>query len=152
MAPLGRGVAAVLAGLGLLAGLLASQGILLDNPEPAEAQRPARLLLPLDAGTGNVSAPAANTAAAVTCAAVSGRRQHLALVAWSYSAAPTGGRLTLADGADTVLDLAITAAGPGNLFGSSLALRGEVGNALVATLAAGGAGVSGKLNTYCYVE
>lgn len=133
--------------LAVLAGLAG-----LGGPPPAEAQRPARLILPLDAGTGNVSAPAANTAAAVTCAAVTGRRQHLALVAWSYSAAPTGGRLTLADGADTVLDLAITGAGPGSLFGSNIALRGEVGTALVATLAAGGAGISGKLNAYCYVE
>lgn len=107
---------------------------------------------PVDADAGNRDLPAANTAAVVTFAAETGKRHHLVYVAWSYNAAPTGGNLKVEDASGTtVLSLDITAAGPGSLEFPN-PLRGEVGNAMIATLAAGGAGVSGKLNAYKFTE
>lgn len=103
---------------------------------------------PVDADTGNVSAPAANTAASLTFAAETGKRHHLVYIAWSYSAAPTGGNLKVEDASgNTVFNVDITAAGPGSLQFEN-PLRTEVGNAMIVTLTAGGAGISGKLNAY----
>jgi hypothetical protein len=99
-----------------------------------------------------VSAAAANTdtdtnaAAVVTLAAPTRGRKAVAYVVWSYSAAPTGGRLTMASGADTFFDIDITAAGPGAL--KPVPLPGEDATSIVVTLAAGGGGVVGKLNAY----
>lgn len=107
---------------------------------------------PVEADAGNVHAPAANTAAVVTFAAVTGKRHHLVYIAWSYSATPTGGNLKVEDASGTtVLDVDITAGGPGSLQFEN-PLRGEVGNALIVTLAAGGAGISGKVNAYKFTE
>ncbi len=73
-------------------------------------------------------------------------------LAWSYSAAPTGGRLTVQDGATTILDFSITAAGPRSLPSGGpparLGLKGSLNTAMTVTLAAGGAAVSGKVNAY----
>ncbi len=106
---------------------------------------------PVDADAGNVHVPAANTLAQVQFGAVTGKRHHLTQVAWSYSAAPTGGRLTVEDGAAVVFDLDITAAGPGHIAFPN-PLRGEVGQALTVKLAAAGASVVGKVNAYRYTE
>lgn len=99
-------------------------------------------------GPGAVSAkihvPAANTACVITIAADPVRKHVCHLVQWSYSTAPTGGRLTIEDGAGTVVfDVDITAAGPGGL---TLFISGSANKAMVITLAAGGAAVQGKLN------
>lgn len=106
-------------------------------------------LRPVDADAGNVHVPAANTAAVLTFAAVVGQRHVFIFIVWSYSGAPTGGRLTITDGGTTVLDIDITAGGPGDLAPQ---LRGEINSAMVVTLAAGGAGITGKLNVYKYTE
>ena len=89
--------------------------------------------------------PAANTAAVITLAATAGVSHVVTGVAVSYSAAPTGGRLTITDGGVTVWDTDITASGiliisfpRPRKFGS--------GNAVVITLAAAGAAVVGKVN------
>lgn len=67
-------------------------------------------------------------------------------VHYSYSAAPTGGGLTIKDGAtDVIFDVHVTAAGPGSvLFGSGK--QGTSGRSMVITLAAPGGAVVGKLN------
>jgi hypothetical protein len=63
-------------------------------------------------------------------------------VYWSYSAAPTGGGLTITNDGDT-FDVDITAAGPGFLpFYAPLGKS----SAMVVTLKAGGPGVVGKIN------
>lgn len=87
----------------------------------------------------------ANAAVAITLAAVTGKRHYLAMVLWSYSDTPTGGRLTVSglDNSET-LDIDIVAAGPGPVLLPPLA--GKVGTAMVITLAAGGGTVVGKLN------
>lgn len=66
-------------------------------------------------------------------------------LAWSYSAAPTGGNISIADGADTVFDMPVTAAGPGWITFNP-PKRGHAGNAMVITLAAPGGAVVGKVN------
>ena len=96
--------------------------------------------------TSDVNAPASNTAAVLTYAAVSDRRHVLDGIQWSYSAAPTGGNLKVEDGSGTtVFSIDVTAAGPGFVpFAPGLAGRGNT--AMIVTLAAGGSGVSGKVN------
>ena len=91
--------------------------------------------------TSDVHAPSSNTAAVLTIPAgdvISG-------IAWSYSAAPTGGALTVANGTTTVFSVEITAGGPG-FFTFDPPLIGSPGSSLTITLAAGGSGISGKLN------
>lgn len=87
--------------------------------------------------------PAANTAAVITLAATENRRHVVHFVQWSYSAAPTGGRLTITNDGALVLDVDITAGGPG---GFNVYKVGGVNKEVVITLAAGGAGITGKLS------
>jgi hypothetical protein len=77
-------------------------------------------------------------------AATTGVRYVIHNIQWSYSAAPTGGKLTVQVGAGptTVLDLDITAAGPG---GYNLVIPGGMSEQIIVGLAAGGSTV-GKLN------
>jgi hypothetical protein len=90
---------------------------------------------------------AANTAVVVTLAAVAGYRHHVPQVIWSYSAAPTGGRLSVSGLDDTqTLDFDITAGGPGAILFPPLV--GKVNTAVVITLAAGSGAVVGKLNVF----
>jgi len=100
--------------------------------------------------------PTGNTAAVITIAAVADQRIIIDSIQWSYSGAPTGGRLSITDGGVTIFDIDITAAGPGG-FGLTLPASGGLkspaaGSAIVITLAAGGAGVTGKLNAQVSIE
>lgn len=99
------------------------------------------------ADDGDVHAPAANTAAVITYAAATGTEHVIWGVAWSYDGAPTGGNLLIQDGTDTVFSMDITAGGPGYV---PVRRRGSTNTALVVTLAAGGAGVSGKVNVLAH--
>lgn len=103
--------------------------------------------LPIAANTADVNAPAANTAAVVTYNAGAAGVQHcLSGVAWSYSAAPTNGNLKIEDGSgNTVFSMDITAAGAGVLYFTP-PKKGSAATALIITLAAGGAAVSGKVS------
>jgi hypothetical protein len=92
------------------------------------------------------AAPAANTAATVTFAAVAGQSHRLTFLVVSYSGAPTGGRLTVADGATTIIDIDVTAAGPFVVPLPNGGIKGTVATAMTITLAAGGAGVAGKVS------
>lgn len=93
---------------------------------------------------GNCHAPAGNTAAIVTIAAAgSGVSNVVNGIAWSYDADPTGGNLKIEDGASTVFTLDITNKGPGFI---PFFRKGSTNTALVVTLAAGGVGVTGKVN------
>jgi hypothetical protein len=99
-----------------------------------------------NASTGDIHAPEANTAAVVTYNAVAGRQHVISGVAWSYDTDPTGGNLQVEDGAgSTVFSVDITSKGPGFIpFPDGK--RGSVNTAMVVTLAAGGAGVTGKVS------
>lgn len=92
--------------------------------------------------------PAAATAAVVTVAAVANRKHVACRVIWSYSAAPTGGKLTIT-GNGITLEFDITASGPGSL---PLTYVCTENTALVVTLASGAGAVVGKLNVEYYSE
>lgn len=108
---------------------------------------------PQAAATGNVHQPASNTAAVVTKAAAgAGVYYCLAGVYWSYDAAPTGGSVKVEDGSGNVVFIvSITAAGPGSMLFNP-PLRGTGNTALIITLAAGGSGVTGKVNGHTWTE
>jgi len=98
------------------------------------------------AAVADVNAPGANAAAVITYAAAGAGVSHvLGGVAWSYDADPTGGRLTITDDGNTVFDVNITSKGPG-FFTFPRPKKGTANKALVITLAAGGSGVTGKVN------
>ncbi len=100
----------------------------------------------VEAAAGDVHEPAANTAAVVTYAAVAGKRHAITGVYWSYDGAPTGGNLIIEDGSGTtVFSIDITAAGPGYII-FPLAKAGSINTALIVTLAAAGASVTGKVS------
>jgi hypothetical protein len=109
---------------------------------------PASRLGSCAADSGDVSAPAANTAAVVTYAAVANERHCIGGIAWSYSGGtPTGGNLKVEDvSGTTVFSIDITAAGPGFIPFSPPKRSAAVNTALIITLAAGGGGVSGKVS------
>ncbi len=65
-------------------------------------------------------------------------------VIWSYSADPTGGRLQIKDGSTVLVDFDITKGGPGFMPLSGIVSTRN--SALSAVLAAGGAGIVGKVN------
>lgn len=99
-----------------------------------------------NAAAADIHAPAANTAAVVTYAATAGVSHVIKGIAYSYSAAPTGGNLKVEDGSGTVVfSMDITAAGPG-FIPFDAAKKGTVNTAMIVTLAAGGVGVTGKVS------
>lgn len=103
--------------------------------------------------TTNVHEPAVNTAAIVTKAAAAAGICHvLGLAGWSYDLLPTAGSLTIEDGAgNTIFKVDIPESGPGFLpFVPGL--KGTAATALVVTLAAGGAGVSGIVSLHTWTE
>lgn len=103
-------------------------------------------LLPIKATTADTATAAANTAVVLTYAASTGFQHRIQKIVASYSAAPTGGGLTIQDGSGTtVFQAHITGAGPVE-FDLSPGLIGSEGTALIITLAAGGGSVVGMLN------
>lgn len=91
---------------------------------------------------------ASNTAVVVTVAAPAGGGRHFFFsIIYSYSATPTGGRLSTTGLAGDELDIDIYAAGSDMVVFPPLPIEYNVGFSV--TLAAGGSGVVGKL-TVCY--
>lgn len=93
----------------------------------------------------NGDAPAANTAAVVTLAATPGYAHVISQIIWSYSDTPTGGKLTITVGSTDLPDIHIISGGPG-FFTFWPPVKGHQNEAIVVTLAAAGAAVSGTLN------
>ena len=101
---------------------------------------------PLSGSAADVAAPAANTQAQVQYAAGGAGVVHtIGGIAWSYSAAPTGGNLQISDGANVIFNMDITAAGAG-FIPFTPPKKGTANTTLTITLAAGGTGVSGKVS------
>lgn len=140
-------------GVGLLADLVAALGTAVDVEAPGNGTVIAilkylRTLLGIraDAAAADVSAPAADTAAVVTYNAVADAQHVISGIAWGYNAVPTGGSLTVEDGAGTtVFSMPITADGAG-FIPFDPPKRGTINTALIITLAAGGASVTGTLS------
>lgn len=92
---------------------------------------------------------AANTTCAVTMDAVTGTPVIICQVIWSYSGAPTGGRVTIECGSDVLFDVDVIAGGPaGYTFTPPLALYAGSSAVVKAHPAAG---VTGKVNVNAYV-
>lgn len=90
------------------------------------------------------SAP--NAAIEITLPASRKRGRMAGTIVWSYSAAPTGGRLTMAGGGFG-LDIDIIAGGPDSIT-FQVPIHAMDDNDVILTLAAGGAGIVGKLNIF----
>lgn len=103
---------------------------------------------PVEALPGTpVSATAAvNTAVVITIAHNILNSTRLKTLSWSYNAAPTGGLVTVVVNAVTILQLDITAAGPGFVDLGAAGLECANNFDVVITLAAAGAAVAGRLN------
>lgn len=101
----------------------------------------------------HVHEPAANTAAVVTLAAAgAGVANVIGLVGCSYDVLPAAGSVTIEDGlGTTVFKLDIAESGAGGIEFSP-GLRGSANTALIVTLAAGGAGVSGIVSLHAWTE
>lgn len=84
-----------------------------------------------------------NAAATATISAVPGAQIEGVTLHWSYSAEPTNGKVTVKRASTTISEVDVTSAGPGYL--PLVGFRGDVGEALSATIAAGGTGVVGKV-------
>lgn len=92
-----------------------------------------------------------NAAGTITYAAVATKRHSISGVAWSYSGALTGGKITVKDGSTTIFEIDITASGPGSVqFPRPKA--GSINTDMTITIAAGGSGVVGKVNALNYCE
>jgi len=100
----------------------------------------------------NLDTPAVNTAAVITKAAVAGVGHVLSGIYWSYDDDPTGGRITVENGAGTIVfDIDVTDKGTGFLPFTP-PIRGGNNVAMIVTLAAAGAAVTGKLNINTWQE
>lgn len=88
--------------------------------------------------------PAANTAAVVTIASDSAELWVLEAIDFSYDGTPSGGSITITSGGTTIYKQAITASGAYRRE-FDYGLKSNLGEEVVITLAAGGAGVTGTL-------
>jgi hypothetical protein len=99
------------------------------------------------ATSGDVHAPAANTAAIVTYAAAGVGRAHALLgVSVSYNADPTGGNFKIEDGAGNIVFTQDLPAKGVYQFQFPSPCIGRANQALILTLAAGGASCTGKVS------
>jgi len=99
--------------------------------------------------SGRSHFPAANTAAVITLAALVDQRWVVYAIQYSYSGTPTGGKLTMTKAAITTFEVDILAGGPGFF---DIFVNAEGNQEVVITLAAGGVGITGKLNAQVSLE
>lgn len=102
---------------------------------------------PLGQVAADIHVPAANTAAVVTYAIDATHRHQIGGVVWSYTGGiPVGGSLIVTDAGATIFNIDIADEGVGFIPLASPIIAAAVNTAMVITLAAGGAGITGKLN------
>lgn len=94
-------------------------------------------------GIKSAATSATNAAATITLGASGALKHNIQQIVFSYSAAPTGGKLTTTGLDGDQLDLDITASGIGPMMAPPA--MGVAGGAVAVTLAAGGSGIVGKL-------
>lgn len=103
---------------------------------------------PVACAAADVHAPAANTAAVVTYAGSAGVKHVITGIAWSYyGGIPTNGNLIIEDvSGTTVFNVDIHEEGPGAYYFHKPKKGAAVNTAMIITLAAGGAGITGKVS------
>lgn len=94
---------------------------------------------------GDLVVSGAGAVATVTLAAVAGRAHVIHQVHYSYSAAPTGGAVTIGDGVDTLFSQDVIASGQGEITFDP-PKRVVTGRQCIITVAAGGGAVVAKNN------
>lgn len=109
---------------------------------------PTSVHIPIQNHRQYIHVPDANTTCTITLTGITTTpniRHVIHNIQWSYGTTtqPTNGRLFVTAGTNTIFDVRVTAAGPG---GYNLVLKGDPGETLVITLAAGGSSVQGTLN------
>ena len=87
-----------------------------------------------------------DTIADITVSADGDHFWAIDMIAWSYSADPTNGKLSISFGGTLIFEVDITKGGPGILPIVTPIYTGTPNEALLVELAAGGSGVTGKLN------
>lgn len=97
--------------------------------------------------SSDVHAPAANTAAVVTYTAQAGLKHVITGISWSYVGGnPAAGNLKIEDVSGTIVwQIDIDKSGPGGYTFPKPKKSAAVNTAMIITLAAGGAGVTGKV-------
>lgn len=91
-----------------------------------------------------------NASVSITLVGRAGMRHKVQQITWSYSSAPAGSLSTTGfEGDELAFD--ITAGGPGGLALPPSAY-GAVGASVVVSLAAGGGGITGKINVFSELE
>jgi len=102
----------------------------------------------VDCAAADVNAPAVNTAAVVTYVAIAGLRHVITGFTWSYvGGIPVGGNLLVEDVAGTtVFTMDIPEEGAGVIVFPKPKRSAAVNTAMIVTLAAAGAAVTGKLS------
>lgn len=100
-----------------------------------------------DAKTERIGS-ASNSTVTLSLPAYPGKRWYVVLVTVGYSAAPTGGLLTVLESANPVFRVPIADARPTAV---APLLRGAPGNAMTITLSAGGSGITGYANVGAYL-
>lgn len=89
--------------------------------------------------------PGSNTIATKTIAGVANSHHLINKIYWSYNADPTGGQIQIENGSGNIIfQQSITKSGPGAL--TFMPRRMDLNTAMIITLAAGGAGITGKLD------
>ncbi len=109
---------------------------------------------PIKAAAANFHAPAINTAAIITLAAIAAKGHVLQQISYSYvGAAPAAnGNLIVEDGSGTtVFNIDLSLEGERSIYFDP-PLKGSKNTAMIITLAAGGASVTGKLNVGQYTD
>ena len=116
---------------------------LVSTTNPFPIHRTSRLLAAANYAT------ATNAAAVVTFAAVAGQSNIISGIAFSYSATPAAGSLTITDGGITVFSIDILSGGAG-FIPFDAPVKAAANSALVVTLSAGGTAVVGKLSIFSH--
>jgi len=128
--------------------LISIISVKIDQTTPGTTNKVVAETEPIAAAAADIHAPAVNTAAVVTYAGVGAVRHCITGMAWSYDGGiPVGGNILVEDVAATdVFNIDITEEGPGFFIFPSPKRAAAVNTAMIITLAAGGAGVTGKLS------
>lgn len=119
-----------------LPGAPASQGGALTGTVPVN----------LPVSTPASATAAVNTAVVITVTGVAGQAIRITHISFSYSAAPTGGNVSVVVNGVTILQLDIGAAAEFAVPLPDGGIECQLGQNAVITLAAAGAAVAGKLN------